>query len=490
MIGRELIFNPSVGVSVFKRKTQAIAGLSAVIAFFTLSSAVLAADAELIARGKYLAKGADCSACHTNGEAGAAFAGGYAIHSPMGEIYSTNITPSKQYGIGSYTEEQFARAVREGVRPDGGHLYPAMPYPSYSRMTDEDVKALYAYFMNEVPAVDAPAKETKLPFPFSIRASMIGWNLLFLNNERFMPDAGHSAEWNRGKYLVDVLAHCGDCHTPRNLLMASDSSQYLAGGDVGPWHAPNLTSDKVSGIGGWSDEALQSYLLTGKSEHARTSGPMAEAVQHSLQYLTVDDTKAMIAYLRTVAPIRTAGQTAPDFSHGEAATSYDIAATASRRGGTVLTNTMDGADLYEQVCASCHQSSGAGTRDGFYPALIKNTTTGQANATDLVATIVYGVQREVGGHETLMPGFGEKSLVQPLTDTQIASVSNYVLKTFGNASAKVTPQDVATIRAGGPEALLAKLADPKILAAVGIAGLVVIVAVLAAVLRRRPRATA
>lgn len=209
-----MFHNLSVRTSVFKRTTQVVAALAAVIAFFTFSAAALAADAGLIARGKYLATAADCSACHTNGKAGAPFAGGYAIHSPMGEIFSTNITPSKQYGIGNYTEEQFARAVREGVRADGDHLYPAMPYPSYSQLTDEDIKALYAYFMEAVQPVDAPAPDTKLPFPFSVRASMIGWNLLFRNNERFVPDATKTAEWNRGKYLVDGLAHCGDCHTP------------------------------------------------------------------------------------------------------------------------------------------------------------------------------------------------------------------------------------------------------------------------------------
>lgn len=156
-----------------------------------------------------------------------------------------------------------------------------------------------------------------------------------------------------------------------------------------------------------------------------------------------------------------------------------------------MKNMTDGADLYEQVCASCHQSSGAGTRDGFYPALTKNTTTGQSNATDLIATILYGVEREVGGHETLMPGFGANSLVQPLDDVQVASLSNYVLARFGNAAVKVTAQDVATVRAGGPSAPLVQLADPKILAGIGGAGLlvlVVIAAVLVAMLRRRPKA--
>ncbi|ULJ75816.1 c-type cytochrome [Rhizobium gallicum] len=483
--------NLSVRAFVFRRKIRVVASLAAVIALFSFSSVVLAADTDLIARGKYLAIAADCAACHTNGKAGAPFAGGYPIYSPMGVIFSTNITPSRQFGIGNYSEEQFARAVREGTRADGAHLYPAMPYPSFSRLADEDVKALYAFFMEGVEPVDAAAPETKLPFPFSIRASMIGWNLLFRNNERFAPDTTKTPAWNRGKYLVDGLAHCGDCHTPRNQLLALNTGQYLAGGEVGAWYAPNLTSDPVSGIGGWSDEALQSYLLTGKSEHARASGPMAEAVQHSLQHLTTDDTKAMIAYLRTVEPIRAAGQTEPNFSHGEVQTSYDIGATAARRGKTLMTDTTNGADLYEQVCASCHQSSGTGTRDGFYPALTKNTTTGQPNATDLIATILYGVQREVGGHETLMPGFGATSLVQPLDNTQVASLSNYVLAGFGNAAIKVTPEDVATVRAGGPAAPLVQLADPKILAAIGAAVLLmlpIVATILVAVFRRKPRA--
>src|SRR5262249_41492509 len=173
-------------------------------------------DAALIEQGRYVAVAADCKACHTNPKGGKAFAGGYGIASPVGTIFSTNITPSRTAGIGGYTEAEFARAVRRGVRRDGANLYPAMPYTSYARMTDEDVHALYAYFMHGVAAVDEAAPKTRLPFPFSVRLSMVGWNLMFLNTKPFAADRSKGPQWNRGAYLTEVLEHCSVCHTPRN----------------------------------------------------------------------------------------------------------------------------------------------------------------------------------------------------------------------------------------------------------------------------------
>ncbi len=235
-------------------------------------------DADLVAKGRYLATAADCAACHTAPNGGAPFAGGYGIESPLGTIFSTNITPSKTAGIGNYSEEDFARAVREGVAKDGSHLYPAMPYTAYAKISDDDMKALYAYFMHEVKPNDAQPEKTALPFPFSIRMSMAFWNLLFLDNTRFKPDAAKSADWNRGAYLAEALEHCSTCHTPRNELMAEEGDKALSGSAVGSWYAPNITSDKVSGIGGWSDAELVEYLRTGHvAGKAQAAGPMAEA---------------------------------------------------------------------------------------------------------------------------------------------------------------------------------------------------------------------
>ena len=204
-----------------KSRAYAFAGLITL----TLATAGVARGESLdsaSSAGKRLAVAADCVACHT-APGGKAFAGGYSLSSPMGTLFSTNITPSKTAGIGNYTAEQFARAVRDGVTPDGTHLYPAMPYTSYSKMTDSDIAALYDYFMHEVQPVDTPNRKTALDFPFSVRASMIGWNALFHSTRRFTPDPAKSAEVNRGDYLVNGLAHCDTCHTPRNLLMAADS---------------------------------------------------------------------------------------------------------------------------------------------------------------------------------------------------------------------------------------------------------------------------
>jgi len=268
-------------------KITLLKGISLALFGIALNGAAQAelSQAEWAQQGKMVASAADCQACHTN-PGGQPFAGGYSIHSPMGTIFTTNITPSKQFGIGNYTEEQFARAVRHGVRPDGKNLYPAMPYTSYSHMSDEDIKAMYVYFQTQVKAVDSPTPETALPFPFNMRIAMAGWNLMYLDSAPFKPDASKSAEWNRGAYLVNGAGHCDTCHTPRNLMMGSVTDKPLAGGMVGPWYAPNISSDPVSGIGNWTQAELVEYMKTGRANGKnQAAGPMAEAVENSLQYL-------------------------------------------------------------------------------------------------------------------------------------------------------------------------------------------------------------
>jgi mono/diheme cytochrome c family protein len=256
-------------------------------------------------QGRRLAVAGDCMACHTVPDSDKPFAGGYAINSPFGAIFSTNITPSKQAGIGLYTEQEFAEAVRKGIRRDGGHLYPAMPYTSYVHMTDSDVSALYAYFMHSVEPVDVPAPKTALAFPFNLRFSMIGWNLLFLDNPTTLRAPLATPQIQRGEYLTNTLEHCGACHTPRNPLMAEITSKALSGGMVGPWFAPNITSDPISGIGGWTDAELIGYLRTGHATgKAQAGGGMAEAVQNSLQFLPDGDLAAIVAYLKSTAPVR------------------------------------------------------------------------------------------------------------------------------------------------------------------------------------------
>lgn len=432
-----------------------------------LAAAVLPAVAHAdpagspVERGKYLAVISDCAACHTDPSGGAPFAGGYPIQSPLGSIYSSNITPSKDFGIGNFSRDDFARAVQQGIGKDGKHLYPAMPYTSYAKLTSTDIDDLYAYFTQGVKPVETAAPATKLGFPFNIRLSMAGWNALFLDDKPFTPDATQSAQVNRGRYLVEGPAHCAMCHAPRNLLMATKSGG-MTGGSVGSWYAPNITSDKISGIGGWSDEELASYLKTGiAGDKARAAGPMAEAVENSFQHMSDDDIKAMIAYLRTLPAQATPGQTKTNFEHGSAGSDV-LTVRGTRPMGHELTET-EGAHLYVAACASCHQADGSGSADKSYPALFHNTTTGAPDPTDLIAAILFGVQREVGGHTVKMPGFGADSLVQRLNDEQIAALANHVLQQFGNAAAHVSPADVATVRAGGPSAPIALAGNPFVL---------------------------
>ena len=402
---------------------------------------------ELAERGRYLAIAGDCGGCHTRPEGGKAFAGGYEITSPVGAIYSTNITSSSIAGIGSYSEAQFSRALREGIRRDGTHLYPAMPYTAYAKLSDSDVRALYFYFTQSVQAVDEQPPVTRLPFPFNLRMSMSIWNTLFLSTARFTPDPRRSDEWNRGAYLAEALEHCGACHTPRNALMAEQSRRQFAGTRVGGWYAPNITSDPVSGIGAWPRDELVQYLKTGALHgKAQAAGGMAEAVGNSLQYLTSQDLGALATYLLSVSPIR-------DHSDRRARDTWGapVEHEAELRGRptTAGSEQPEGNALYSGNCASCHQPTGAGTADHSYPALFHNTATGARHADNLVAAILFGVDREVGGRHVFMPRFDATSYVQPLNDSEVATLANYVLHEFGNPTVHVTIDDVAAARSQG-----------------------------------------
>ncbi|WP_241608793.1 cytochrome c [Rosenbergiella australiborealis] len=438
---------------------------------------------DLIARGQYLAIAADCAACHTDPGTQQPFAGGYAIHSPMGVIYSTNITPSKQFGIGTYSEQQFEQAVRHGIRADGSHLYPAMPYASYAGLTDDDVHALYSYFMQNVTPVDTHNKTTALSFPFNIRQMMWGWNLLFLKSGSYQNDPSQSAEWNRGKYLVDNLEHCGECHSPRNMMMAQkQGNDALSGAALGSWYAPNLTSDKLSGLGSWSREQLAQYLQTGDVPgKAQAAGPMAEAVTNSLQHLHDGDIEAIITYLQSLPAVAHPQQSKPTGDFGQASNvDTDVRGTAPM--GIGLSQEMSGKALYDSACASCHQPDGQGTADHFYPSLIHNTATGGNTPNNLISAILFGVQREVKGKAIFMPNFGPDSQVQALSDQQIASLSNYIFQQYGNPDLHVTPEQVTVLRQGGKQPLLARIAGPA-----SIGGIVLVVLIVLIVVIRRAR---
>jgi mono/diheme cytochrome c family protein len=452
--------------------------LGAVTLLLAAASQACRAD-DTVERGRYLSVAADCAACHTAPKGGQPYAGGYAIASPLGDIWASNITPSKTHGIGTYSEADFAKAVREGVRKDGAHLYPAMPYTSYAKLTDEDVHALYTYFMQDVKPVDAQAHQTELPFPFNIRASMAVWNLLYLDKATFKPDPSKDAQWNRGAYLVQGLEHCSSCHTPRGLMMQEVGSQAFAGGSLGDWYAPNITSDTLGGIGGWSDAQLAQYLKTGRVQGlAQAGGGMAEAVTHSLSKLHDEDIAAIVAYMRSVPAVSEAGATKAPFAWGDAGNTpgeQPVRGTGA--------SSSSGEVLYSGLCASCHGANGEGSKDGYYPSLVHNTTVGLARPQNLLAAITQGVDREVGGEQVLMPHFSEGSHVQPLTDAEVASVATYVRTHFGPGD-QVTTAQVAHMRAGGDKPLLAsvpRLMLPAIL-------LLVVVLLALVVLVRRARA--
>ncbi len=466
--------------------TAAIYGLTTVgVSTLGLSYAQPSPEAsELIKRGEYLSIVGDCAACHTTSTE-QPYAGGLVFAMPMGEIISTNITPSKTQGIGNWSEAQFAAAVRQGVRPDGSHLYPAMPYTAFATVTDEDISALYAYFMQKVQPIDtAPEKATQLKFPFTLPGAMAIWNTLFAKNHPFTPDPALTDLENRGKYLVDGLMHCSTCHTPRNQLLAENYKQYLSGGDAGGWHAPNITSDPISGIGGWGTEALFTYLKTGKVEGKSTAaGPMAEAIDKSFALMKDADITAVVAYLQTTPAIAQTAQKAPAYSFDGQKVAWDdyehYPSTDNQSEANRDHSTLDGATLYNQACASCHGIQGEGSLDKHTPALTHNSTVGRADRTNLVMKIMHGVTRENGTtHEvtTLMPAFSEAEteIYSWLENDQIAAVANYVTKTFGDGQETLSAQDVTLIAKGGESPFLIRHASTLAIIGFAIGALVIL----------------
>lgn len=385
-------------------------------------------QSELIRRGEYLAIAGDCGACHTE-EGKAPFSGGHAIVSPLGTIFSTNITPSKQAGIGNYSEAQFAAALRKGLRGDGSRLYPAMPYTAYARLTDDDVSALYAYFMHGVQPVDVIPQQTALPFPFSLRFSMAAWNLLFADDKVYQPDATQSEAWNRGAYLVQGLTHCSTCHTPRNFLMAEQQGKYLQGASLGTWYAPDITATALQQNPHWTRQMLADYLATGHAANGATAGgPMLEAVDKSFSRMTPEDRQAIATYL---LPADSAA-TDPVAVKGLTPVSGDDLPQT-------LENLSEGERLYRDNCASCHNLSGQGLNG--LPALKNHPVLNKPVADNVAMAILQGVWPEKGQG---MIGFSGS-----LNDNQIAAVTNYVMQDMGHSKVQISAERVKALRAGG-----------------------------------------
>ncbi|CNI01862.1 putative cytochrome C [Yersinia frederiksenii] len=400
------------------------------------ASGSASADADLIARGEYLTKAADCVACHTTKD-GKPFAGGLAFKTPMGTLYSPNITPDKATGIGSWTDEEFLRALHEGKGKNGENLYPAFPYTSYTLLKDDDVKAIKAYLFS-LPAVHQPNRENDMPFPFNQRWGLWFWNLVNFDGQRFEPDSSKDAQWNQGAYFVEALGHCGECHTPRNITMGMKDSKAYAGTEIDGWTAFNITSDPHAGIGGWSQEQIVQYLRSGHVDgKAQAAGPMAEVIENSTRHLTDSDLNAMAVYLRTLKPLNPDDETKSRSDWGQPATSVNTL----RGMPFTADNNTEGARLYLGNCASCHGFTGEGVQDGYYPSLMKNSVVGASAPNNLINVILHGVSRKTNDGEVFMPGFANT-----LTDEQVVSLSNYLLQQFGQPALNIKADDVKSLR--------------------------------------------
>ena len=393
----------------------------------------------LVARGEYLARAADCMSCHTQSK-DKPFAGGVGLKSAFGTIYGTNITSDKATGIGSWTKADFVRALREGIRKDGSYLYPAMPYTSYTKISDADMDALWAY-ISKIPPVDNTIPKNTLPFPLTIRSGMAVWQALYLKPGRFIANRSKDAAWNRGAYLVEAFGHCSDCHTPRNLAQGPESAHLLTGAQIEGWYAPDIGADSSSSIAYWNVKELAKFLKTGSApDNSKVFGPMQEVVHESLRYLSDADLQAMAIYLK-------------DQSTG---------ATPVEASKAYLPRLQAGKLVYENNCASCHQSNGKGI-NSTVPALAKNDAVTAAEPYNVIMAMLEGFKPQ--GAWGAMGSFADA-----LSDDQISDVANYIRTAWGNdAPANATPWSVgnwrknAAVQATGPAAMLCpNLADDVI----------------------------
>lgn len=400
--------------------------------------------ASLIEQGRYLAAAGDCISCHTRPK-GAAFAGGLPLSTPFGVIYSANITPDPGTGIGGWSERELARALHEGIAADGRHLYPAFPYTAYTKVSDNDVHALYAYLRSLSPVRYTPPPN-EMHFPFSLRGLLAGWNLLYLRAGRYMPDPARSGEWNRGAYLIQGLGHCGACHTPRNRLGGERTSETLTGGayldeiadeviddrltpmderTVRLWSTANLTQ-APTGLAAWTVDEIAAYLKSGHNARAGAFGPMSLVIANSTSRLSATDIRAMAVYLKSL-PAAPAPEQPQPLNH-------------RRRAGEIV---------YTTRCGDCHQSTGLGMpRDRnadpskTAPPLAGNPALQAASPASLINVVLYGAHEAAVRPESWpkMSGF---ELSVGLDDEQIAALCTYVRSSWGNRAGPVDAADVA-----------------------------------------------
>lgn len=416
-----------------------------------------AAQAQPMSKGEYLARAGDCIACHTAPD-GQPFAGGHALASPLGTIYSTNITPHPEQGIGNYSFADFDKAVRQGKTPQHA-LYPAMPFASYEKISEADMRALYDYFMQEVEPVAQANRDSDIPWPLNMRWPLSVWSALFTDGKQFVANPAQSDDWNRGAYLVQGLGHCGTCHTPRSATLAEKgyteaSSDFLAGAELGGWYAPSLR-----GLHQLDDDELVQLLARGHSKEHAFAGPMADVVSYSLSHLEESDIRAMVSYLRSLE------ETKPTASPSA------LALNAEQR--------AEGDLLYLRYCSTCHGKEGEGV-DYVAPRLATKGEPHAKQAINLVNVILQGAE---GANLQGEIAYAMPSYADVLSDSEVANLANAILShpDWGRQPARVTPEQVKQLREG-PAGL-----DVELLLLPAVALLVVIVLLVLWHVRRRRR---
>ncbi|HVT52329.1 MAG TPA: c-type cytochrome [Dongiaceae bacterium] len=396
------------------------------IGLLSLSASAWAQDADQIAKGEYLARAGDCIACHTAPE-GKLFAGGRAMPTPFGTLYTSNITPDQETGIGKWSADDFYKTMHEGRFPDGGLLYPAMPFGSYTKVTRADSDAIFAY-LRSIPPVKQANRAHELSFPYNNRSLILGWRTLFFTEGEYRPDATKSDEWNRGAYLVEGLGHCAMCHTAINALGGSSESEAFEGGliPMQNWYAPSLTSNKEAGLGDWSIEDISDLLKNGISKRGVVYGPMAEVTYNSLQYLKPDDIKAMAVYLKSL------GQGNPP-----------VTATSSLPTEESSLLLSLGKTVYDAQCASCHGLDGKG-HPPHYPPLAGNPSISMPSAVNPIRMVLNG-GFPPGTAGNPMP-YGMPPFAQALSDDEVAAVVTYIRTAWGNRGSAVSAKDANALR--------------------------------------------
>lgn len=384
-----------------------------------------APNSDLVARGEYLARAGDCVACHTPPE-GRIFAGGRAMPTPFGTLYSSNITSDPETGIGKWSDDDFYKTMHSGRFPDGGLIYPAMPFPSYTKVTRADSDAIFAY-LKSLPPVKQPNREHDLRFPYNNRQLILGWRTLFFSEAEYKADPAKSAEWNRGAYLVEGLGHCGMCHSPINALGGSSQSDAFKGGliPMQNWYAPSLTSNREAGLGDWSIKDITDLLQTGVSMRGVVYGPMAEVVHNSLQYLSDDDSRAMAVYLKGIA--------------GPA-----VQAPVSSLPGSESSLLISlGKTVYDKNCASCHGAQGEGKPPN-WPPLANNQSIEMESAVNPIRMVLNGGYPP--GTKGNPKPYGMPPFAGLLSDNEIAAVVSYIRTAWGNRGTPVSARDANELR--------------------------------------------